>query len=305
MTMDEQSDFPERLTVEISSSCNLQCVMCPRQIVEGMAGMMDIDLYRKVIKESREHLPVTLVPFFRGESLLHPHFLEMMKMAKEADLGPIQLTTNAMLLDKKVAEELVAMGIDFISFSLDVLGKEAYEATRIGGEYERVVRNVERFLDIRAARHSSLPEVQISAVETEENRAMMAAFTDYWGERADRVRVYPEHSSDGVLGSIRGGKHLPSFEKRLPCRKVFTDMVICWNGDVAICNHDWDRREYIGNIGDTTIGEIWRGEKYREIRQRHNDGELENDPTCSGCDHWKMYYIPEGMIGRLYSRVQV
>lgn len=263
---------------------------------------MDVDLYRKIVAEAREHLPATLVPFFRGESLLHPLFLEMMRTAKEAGLGPIQLTTNAMLLDGNVAEELVAMGIDFISFSLDAVGKEEYEATRVGGDYGRVVRNIERFLDIRAARHSSFPKVQISAVETEENRTMMTAFINYWSERADRVRVYPEHSSDGVFGSLRNGDHLPSFEKRLPCKKVFTDMVICWNGDVAICNHDWDRQEFIGNVGKHSIKDIWKSAKYEEIRKRHLEGKLEDDPTCSGCDHWKMYYMEEGRIGRLYSK---
>ena len=283
----ERVDFPRRLTVEVSGSCNLQCVMCPRQLVEKVSGLMDIDLYGKVITEARNYVPVTLVPFFRGEPLLHPNLLEMIKMAKEARLGPIQLTTNAMLLEREISEELVAMGLDFISFSLDMLDKEAYEATRVGGEYERVMENIETFLKVRAraAGRTNTPEVQVSAVETEENRESMDDFINYWGKRVDRVRIYPAHSAGGALGSLKKGENLIHFDKRLPCEKLFNDMVICWNGDVAVCNHDWERKEFIGNIGSATIHEVWTGEKYNELRRRHDEGKVENDPTCSGCDH--------------------
>lgn len=58
--------------------------------------------------------------------------------------------------------------------------------------------------------------------------------------------MYPEHSSNGAFGSLKEKYNLPDINKRLPCKKVFTDMVIYWNGDAAVCNHDWGRKEYIG-----------------------------------------------------------
>jgi radical SAM protein with 4Fe4S-binding SPASM domain len=79
-------------------------------------------------------------------------------------------------------------------------------------------------------------------------------------------------------------------------------LVIYWNGDVALCNHDWDRKEPIGNVRDASIQTLWNGSKYKEIRKMHMDGRIENDPTCGGCDHWITHYLPEGMIGRLYKK---
>ena len=300
MKIDDIRNFPNRLTVEITNSCNLKCIMCPRQIVDEVEGMMDINIYKKIIHEAKEHLPVTFVPFFRGESLLHPRFIEMIKMAKDAGIGPIQLTTNAMLLDEETSNELIDAGLDFISFSLDVLGKETYEAARAGGDYEKVLNNIERFLEIKKEKLSKLPETQVSAVETGMNKDVMQDFVYFWNNKVERVRIYPEHSSNGAFGSLKEKGNLPDFDKRLPCKKVFTDLVIYWDGDVALCNHDWDRKETIGNVGDASIQTLWNGSKYKEIRKRHMDGGIENDPTCGGCDHWMTHYLPEGIIGRLY-----
>ncbi len=292
-------EFPERLTVELTNHCNLSCVMCPRQKMDRDLGYMDLSLYKRIMDEAGEHLPVALVPFFRGESLLHPHFIEMMEISRRAGIGPVQLTTNAMLLDRGLSEALIGAGIDFISFSLDVLGKGSYEDIRIGGDYERVTGNIEGFLEIRKRMRVKKPEVQVSAVETERNSAGLSEFIEYWRKRVDRVRIYPEHSSKGGFGSL-ADYTLPEFAGRLPCRKVFTDMVVYWDGTVAVCNHDWDRREHIGSVRHDSIEDIWKSPKYGEIRRRHIDGGLEADPTCRDCDHWKMYYIRDGIVGKLY-----
>lgn len=293
--------FPERLTIELTNDCNLACVMCPRLDMSKNLGYMDIGLYKKIIDEAKAHTPVTLVPFFRGESLLHPDFFEMIDMAKNAGLKPIQLTTNAMLLTEELSKKLIEAEIDFISFSVDVLGEEAYKRVRLGGDYQLVMGNIDTFLETRKALGKTLPEVQVSTVETKENTESLDEFIDYWQGKVDRMRVYPEHSTDGSFGSLKGYE-LPTFDRRLPCRKVFTDMVVYWNGDVAVCNHDWGRKEFIGNVAENTIAEIWNGEKYKEIRTRHMDGTLDSDPTCAHCDHWKMYYTDEGRIGKLHKK---
>ncbi|MCK4846040.1 MAG: SPASM domain-containing protein [Deltaproteobacteria bacterium] len=296
--------FPERLTIELTNDCNLVCTMCPRMEMSKNLGYMDVELYKKIIDEASRYTaqtPITLVPFFRGESLMHPNFFEMIELAKRAGLKPIQLTTNAMLLTEELSNKLIRAEIDFISFSVDVLGEEAYKRVRLGGDYKLVMSNIDKFLEMRVALGSKLPEVQVSTVETEENTESLSEFIDYWQEKVDRVRVYPEHSTDGSFGSLTGYE-LPIFDKRLPCRKVFTDMVVYWNGDVAVCNHDWGRKEFIGNVKDNTLAEIWTGDKYKEIRTRHMAGTLDDDPTCAHCDHWKMYYTDEGRIGKLIKK---
>jgi MoaA/NifB/PqqE/SkfB family radical SAM enzyme len=113
-------EFPNRLTLELTNHCNYSCVMCPARIDPGQPrGFMDSGLFRRLVDEAAEHPPVALVPFFRGESLMHPHILELLCYAKSKGLGPIQLASNAALLDESMAKGLLDAGLDFISFSLD------------------------------------------------------------------------------------------------------------------------------------------------------------------------------------------
>lgn len=292
--------FPNRITLELTNRCNLNCVFCPRNHMEKHLGVMSERLFKKAIDEMAEHKPIALVPFFRGESLLHPKFIELMNYAKDKGIGPIQLTTNGMLLNNEMGQAILDSGVDFVSFSMDTVNAEDYERDRVGAKYGQVVANIEKFIELRDSTGRKIPEIQVSSVATETALPYKERFIAYWIDKADRVRIFVEHSKDGSFGSLQAlDEH--RFEKRLPCKKVVTDMVVYWDGSVALCNHDWDRKEPIGNINEKTILEIWNGERYREIRAMHDSGDV-TDSTCKGCDHWKMYYLPNSMIGEVHSR---
>lgn len=295
----ESGKFPKRITLELTSRCNISCVFCPRKLLRGKQGDLDVGLAKRLIDEMAEHLPVTLVPFFRGEPLLHPDWFEILYYAKEKGIGPIQLTSNGILLDEQNIEKILDLEIDFISFSLDTVDKELYERTRRGGNYDEVVANIKQLIYRKQARGLVKPEIQVSAVETDEHKKGMDAFISYWQPQVDRVRVYVEHSQDGNLGKI--DKKLPIMERRLPCHKVFTDLVIYWNGKTALCNHDWTRKTKlaIGDLNDSSIASVWTSIVYGEIREMHRKGKMEGVEPCNTCDHWKMYYIDEGFLGRV------
>lgn len=293
-------DFPRRITLEITNRCNLSCTFCPRKWMPDPQGNMDVKMAKGLIDEMTDKLPVTLVPFFRGEPLLHPDWIEIILYAKKKGLGPIQFTTNAALMDQKASEAIIDAGIDFISFSMDTIDPILYERTRRGAVYEKVLRNILCLLDLREKRGSRFPEIQVSAVETSLHRKGMDAFVDFWRSRVDKVRVYVEHSVDGHPGSIP--QELPTIETRLPCKKVFEEMVIYWNGEVALCNHDWMRSslEHIGTVSRENIFWIWKNSRYAEIRKSHLTGNVLGIPPCDHCDHWQMFYLPSRFLGKCY-----
>lgn len=265
----------------------------------GQLGVMETAFALHILDEISAHLPITLVPFFRGESLLHPDWWSIIAYAHEKGIGPIQFTTNATLLDEENSRRLLACGVDFISFSLDTLDPALYESSRRGANYDTTMANILRFLDMRKKAHSRMT-VQVSAVETERSRPGMDAFISFWRSRVSRVRVYPEHSCNGKPGSLRNCHDFPS--PRRPCKKVLEDMVILWNGDVAICNHDWLRQgqgEVFANVSDG-IGNAWNCGPYKRLRIAHEQNMLEGIYPCAGCDHWQAFYLPQQIIGRLY-----
>ncbi|KOA21030.1 S-adenosyl-L-methionine-dependent 2-deoxy-scyllo-inosamine dehydrogenase [Clostridium homopropionicum DSM 5847] len=297
--------FPNRITIELNNTCNLECSFCPRNLVDMELGFMEEKLFYKIIDEAANNLPVAIVLFFRGESLLHPKLVKFISYAKKKGIGPIQLASNGLLLDKKLSEELIESGIDFISFSLDTIKEEIYSKTRKNGNLNKSIENIVYFCEkCKNAKKNSrdIPEIQISTVDIEEYKKDQEAFIEFWLKHVDKVRVYVEHSNNGNLGSI--SEEILKYDKRMPCRKVYQDMVVYWNGDIALCNHDWNNKLDLGNVKENSIENIWDSIQYKKVRKMHEENDYTGEIVCKNCDHWKMYYIDEGMIGKIYSRVE-
>ena len=260
-------------------------------------GYMDWDLYVRIIDEMAEYPGTAMVPFFRGESMLHPKFKEMLAYAKDKGIGPIQYTTNATRMKPEYARALVDLQIDFVSFSVDSVDPEKYASIRINGKLEETLKNIDYFCEYKEQQGSRYPEVQVSVVKTKMTEDSIDQFVKFWTPKVDRVRVYEEHSTGGTFGAL-GHNHndLP----RQACHKVFGDLVIYWDGTIGLCNHDWVRTEQIDSVVDKSIAEIWQGERYEKIRKAHLAEHDQLEAVCKGCDHWKMFYTDKKRIGDLY-----
>lgn len=291
--------FPKRITLEVSSRCNLACRFCSRHQSRMELGDMDFALFRRVVDAAADHLPVCLVVFFRGEPLLHPQLEEMIAYAKGRGLGPIQMASNGLLLDARRAEALLDSGLDFISFSLDTNDEELYRRVRVNGELARARENILRFIDL-ARRVKSPVEIQVSAVDHDDYRPGQADFIEFWRQKADKVRIYLEHGSDGRFGRLKNHEELGQMERR-PCRKVFEEMVVYWDGKTALCNHDWQNDSPPGDLSVQTVAEVWNSPAYAAVRRAHETGDFDG-LACQWCDHWRMYYAEGGLMGELYER---
>lgn len=295
--------FPNRITVELTNDCNVSCTFCNRQKIRMDIGYMSDELFYKIIDEAAEHLPMKLVPFFRGEPLMHPHIIDYIKYAKKKGIGPIQMASNALLLDEKMQDGLIESGIDYISFSLDTTDEKVYSCSRLTGDLEISQRNVERMgakCKERKAKGLSAPTLQVSTIDLEEYRPAQEEFIRKWKQHVDIVRVYEQHDEKGRLVNPEIQKRLDIFGDRKPCRKIFTDMIIYWDGRLALCNYDWDEKRQIGNVSEMTLQEAWNSREYEAVREMHRCNQYD-DSICGECHHWKIDYVENGFLGRAYS----
>ena len=123
---------PLTVSIEPTNDCTINCIMCPRSI-EGTKvdrGYMELDLYKKIIKQiasTTEHLILDI----GGEPTLHPHLVEMIKIAKAHDIY-VTFDTNATILNSDLSKRILDSGLDRITFSFDAQSKEMYEKMRKG-----------------------------------------------------------------------------------------------------------------------------------------------------------------------------
>ena len=298
----EKLNFPNRVTVELTNDCNVSCVFCNRQKISMDIGYIEDKLFYKIIDEMARHLPVKLVPFFRGEPLMHPQLIPFIKYAKQKGVGSIQMASNALLLDDEMQDRLIEAGIDYLSFSLDTVDPKVYEHSRMFGNLEISSNHVKSMgLKCKERKKKGLPAptIQVSTINIEEYLPKQKEFIEEWLPYVDVVRGYEQHDEKGRLVDPQIRKSLDVFEERKPCRKVFTDMIIYWDGRMALCNYDWNEQRKIGNANTMTLQEAWDSEEYENVRKMHLCNQFDRG-ICADCHHWKIDYTENGFIGTSY-----
>ncbi len=160
-----------RVYIEPTTLCNLQCRTCMRNLWEEPVGHMDSKTFRRVL-EGIQTLPYSTTVFFGGfgEPLMHPEFLDMVRMVRQLHI-PVEVITNGLLLDEERAETLIDAGLDTLWVSIDGASPECYADVRIQGDLPRVIENLERLRSVRRRKRSITPFIGISFVAMKRNLA--------------------------------------------------------------------------------------------------------------------------------------
>jgi len=281
--MTSPPEFPKRIEIELVSACNLNCVYCPRRFLKKLNGYMDFDLFKNLVDEIEPYPETILVLHRRGESLLHKKFIPMMNYLK-GKFKTVQLATNATMLNSGNARAII-QSVSFLSFSIDT--PQNFEKTRVLGKYRIVESNILNFLQMNKDAGNPVT-TQVSMVQTKQTtKDDTNKFEELWKNKVDRIRIYEEHSSDGLFGSVKSGR-----PDRKPCVMPFYEMLIYCDGTIGRCNHDWNG-DPIGDIRNSTIKKIWDSTALNDLRKQHLTLNIK-DPVCSTCDSW---YSKEGIQG--------
>src|SRR3990172_4495236 len=248
--------YPERIVIELTSHCNLSCPMCPRVYMQEECGYMEKALWSRLIDEIALSTPGSvIIPFWRGESLLHPEFSEFISYALRRDLR-IHLATNGHLMTGEYAA--IAAECELVTFSIH---------TPIGYTRAR---------DFLSLREGGRPAVQISFVTGEPTEGLLNdAIKSPCLDGFDSVRLYEEHSRDGLFGK---SERVPDGGRRF-CPTLKDTVVIAFNGGISRCHHIWKTEESV-NIARSSIRDIWNSETLMRIRDWYPDD------ACSVCDQW-------------------
>ena len=139
--------LPSRLYIECTAACNISCAEACCAPETGItrtrqAGMLDFDLFRRVVDEAGPAL--VRVDFFNyGEAFLHKRAIEMCEYIK-SHFPHIYLytSTNGLALTEEQVRRLVHSGIDEVTFSIDGATADSYVKYRQRGNFEKAIRNL-------------------------------------------------------------------------------------------------------------------------------------------------------------------
>lgn len=279
--MKQFEKIPFRVMIENTNVCNANCIFCPHKIMKRKVGVMNMGLFKKIIEECKKVKIEYVTIYGFGEPLLDKQFFERVEYTKSVGIQRVTTNTNGMYLDEEKIEKVFNSGLDEIYVSFDAATSKTYKKIRPGLDFQIVKKNILNLVKERERRQSKKPEIVLSYVESRDNKHEIKKYIKQWKGMVDNISV---SFIQNWTGDIESGEILMG-GRRDPCRLLWTDMVISWNGDVPLCCNDYGNRMILGNINDQSIKEVWGGDKLRIIRELHKGGEFEKINICAKCEY--------------------
>lgn len=295
---------PFTLLVEPSSLCNFKCVQCFQNIKSESyftrnRMIMPIARFQRVIEQLKgwpgNKLKVLKLSLY-GEPFVSPHFCELLKMAHEAEVAErIETTTNASLLTRPIAEELVRSQLDYARVSIYAATQERHK-TVTGSSIDMGVihENLRVLQEVKKQMGSDRPFVSCKMLDTygEENDRFVQMYQDV----ADEVYIDKPHSwikvegadfiknyyKDAVQDAVNDFKRHST--SKIACPMAFTTMAVRSNGAVSPCCVDFVGGTNLGNIADHTLREIWNSDAWFEFEKLQLQNRKQENPSCARCD---------------------
>ena len=158
-----------KVYIEPTNRCNITCVTCMRNIWDEPLGKMSRATFEHILDGLQQITPRPRV-FFGGigEPLFHTKTLEMIERVRAIG-APVEIITNAILLNAERSKRLIDAGIETLWVSIDGAKPESYEDVRLGAELPRVLDNVQTFRSLRHHSFRPMPEIGINFVAMKRN----------------------------------------------------------------------------------------------------------------------------------------
>jgi hypothetical protein len=214
------------LVVELANVCSLACVHCSVSEADHphhqANGYLDPALFGALIDDLVEVGARfdSLVMFWLGEPLLHPHFASMYRRALRAAVAhqvfaKIEVHTNATHLTAELTRALLndAPIPQVLHFSLDAATRATYTPIKGMDRFDQVVPHVEAFLAAKGAAGARWPRPVMQFIVGKNNVAEVGLFRQHWSSACRQAGL----DVRAAAGHVPPGEDAIVFYRQLDC----------------------------------------------------------------------------------------
>ncbi len=282
---------PHTVVIEPTSTCNLKCSMCPHSFNRTWeSGHMGLALFSKIVDEIKQYA-FRVILQNRGESLLNKDFVTMVEICKNAGLDA-GFNTNATVLNEAISQRLIEAGLDRMLFSFNGETRDVHNAVSQCDCYDKMLANIIGFLGIKKRLRARKPEVHIQVVKflgaSGESGRIEVSETfkkKFDGLPVDIIGSMWAINRSGDAKSKRDAPIAPPRSRRyLPCRWLWSEIVIARDGKVLPCCNDFNEDYVLGNVNEEPLLKIWNGPKMLKLRETLIRGNYADVDLCKNCD---------------------
>ena len=204
--MTSQADYPHKVYLELTTRCNLHCSMCVKYAPNSCIpeNDMEMDVFKRLLPSLAG--VETLILNGIGESLLHPHLMEIIRLADRymPTSATIGLQSNGALITKPMADELLDRGLNTLCLSVDDFDEP--QRKKVAGEHSiRIVEKAIKHLNLARAKTNGRFTLGVEVVLRKETIADLPRLVDWAAENgvdyilSSHLITYDRSAETGAL----------------------------------------------------------------------------------------------------------
>ena len=297
--IEEERTTTERLPREVEIELTTDdpypdTLLRPRGSRVERRGPVDLGIIGAIAMELAAYDDSLIVLGGFGDPLRHPRFADVLAAIRTAgrETGGVYglaVRTNAVDLSDSTIEALIAHEVEVLEVTLDAWTPELYGRLQspsdpAAADLDTVLARLDRLAELRQQRQGARPIVVPHLTKMLENVQEMDDFHDGWIRRVGAVVIagYSRHAGSMPDRSVIHMAPSP----REACRRIRSRCVVLADGRVTMCDQDVNGRHAVGSVGEQSLGDIWLGSAFEEVREAHRRGDFQATPLCAACDDW-------------------
>lgn len=303
---------------ETTLRCNANCKHCGSRAGGNINSHEDLktDEIKKVFKEIADRYDANsiLLSITGGEPLIREDLFEVMQYAYDLGFHHWGMTSNGLLINDDIIENMKKTGMSTISISIDGIEKTHDNLRGIPGVYKKTIENIKKLKEA-----NFLKSLQVTTVITKKSineleklyEEMKELNIDSWrvvniepiGRAKDNADLYLDKDDYiNLLNFIKNKRKKSKFEvtygcshylgmnyemdvrdQFFSCQSGYQIASILHNGDIFVCPNVERHEELIqGNVRKDSFCDVWENE-FKVFRDRTN---YKYD-KCANCEDWK------------------
>lgn len=293
------------VSIDLSTICQLRCVECSTSkgiTHNGIVGRGQLKFKDFVLFIENNPQIKRMEMSNWGEIFLNPDIADIIKYAHEHGVKLYCGNgTNFNKVDEQVLEYLVKFEVEFLNLSIDGASQETYEKYRVNGNFDQVIKNIERLNYYKNLYNSQYPMLSWQFIifghnehELPKVKELCKKYNMAFNPKLNYSDFSPVIDKEFVrresglgVADRKEYKELYNKEYKAPCYHCFDSPQINWNGDILGCSvNKW---KTFGNVFETSISEWESSNIYKELVEVLFEGrQCQEHLPCFYCPNYKM-----------------
>ncbi len=283
----ENVEFPKTILVEVTNSCNLNCVFCANSKMTRDRGFINKEMLMSVLEEAFKE-GVREVGFYTtGEPLLCKDLEDYISFSKKLGYQYIYITTNGVLANIERIKRLYNCGLNSIKFSINAIEKETYKLVHNVDAFDKVISNLKNIYEYKIANNLDL-KIYVSYIATKNTNLDRGTILDFFKKISDDVFIVNVRNQSGFMPEIneflnndQENNNVAS-KRNIPCYYTFKNLIVTKEGYLSACCTDFNNYLTYANLKEESLKSAWNNSFIKNLRKKQVNNDLFGS-LCYNC----------------------